>query len=391
MSHDNRSAANEEIRTASIVEYFAAVTDPRIERTRLHPLASILTLSLCAVICGADSFVAIEEFGKAKEDWLKTFLDLPNGIPSHDTIGRVFAYLDPKALEAAFRAWVAAIARLTKGEVVAIDGKTLRGCFHKAGNNAFVHMVSAWATANRLVLGQVKTDEKSNEITAIPALLKLLHIKGCLVTIDAMGCQKEIAKSIIEANAQYMLAVKDNQPSLLCDVIATFEAAAKDCKAAGAIDCYQTEDKGHGRTEVRRCWTTSDLSRVSQRSQWKELSGLVLVESERSVNGKTSIEQRYYITSQVDFSAKEALSASRSHWGVENELHWVLDVAFREDDCRVRAGFAAENFAVMRHIALNMLKSTEGPPKHKKLGVKNKRMLAGWDDCYFLKVLGVCS
>ena len=391
MSHGKSRAANDEMRTASIVEYFAAVTDPRIERTRLHPLASILTLSLCAVICGADSFVAIEEFGQAKEDWLKTFLDLPNGIPSHDTIGRVFAYLDPKALEAAFRAWVAAIARLTKGEVVAIDGKTLRRCFSKAGSNAFVHMVSAWATANRLVLGQVKTDEKSNEITAIPALLRLLHIKGCLVTIDAMGCQKEIAKSIIEANAQYMLAVKDNQPSLLSDVIATFEAAVKDSKAAGSIDCYQTEDKGHGLTEVRRCWTTSDLSRVSQRSQWKELSGLVLVESERSANGKTSIEQRYYITSQVDFSAKDALSASRSHWSVENELHWVLDVAFREDDCRVRAGFAAENFAVMRHIALNMLKSTDGPPKHKKLGVKNKRMLAGWDDSYFLKVLGVSS
>ena len=381
---------DEDMETASILEYFAGVIDPRIDRTRLHSLASVLTLSLCAVICGADSFVAIERFGRAREDWLKTFIDLANGIPSHDTLGRVFAFLDPKALEEAFRAWAAAIARLTKGEVVAIDGKTLRRSFREAGDNSFVHMVSAWATGNMLVLGQVKTDEKSNEITAIPQLLKLLHVKGCLVTIDAMGCQKEIANEIVAADAHYMLAVKDNQPKLLADVVAGFEATAEAPNAAAAgLDYHETKDNGHGRAEVRRCWTTSTLDGVSHRDQWKNLSSLVLVESERTVKGKTSVQRRYYISSRSKFSAKDALSASRSHWGIENKLHWVLDVAFREDDCRVRAGFAGENFAVMRHIALNLLKAAPGTPTHKKLGVKNKRLLAGWDSAYFLKVLGV--
>ena len=211
------------------------------------------------------------------------------------------------------------------------------------------------------------------------------------MTIDAMGCQKEIAKDIVVAEAQYMLAVKDNQPTLLADTVAAFECVTKAPSAPAGFDYHETENQGHGRTEVRRCWTTGDVNGVSQRDQWANLSSLVLVESERTIKSKTSLERRYYISSRPQFSAKDALSASRSHWAIENELHWVLDVAFREDDCRVRAGFAGENFAVMRHIALNLLKAAPGTPTHKKLGVKNKRLLAGWDSDYFLKVLGVAS
>lgn len=244
---------DDEMATASILEYFASVADPRVERSQLHPLASVLVLSLCAVICGANSFVGIEWFGHAREAWLRTFLDLPNGIPSHDTIGRIFAMLNPKALEQAFREWAAAIATLTKGEVVAIDGKTLRRSFQKAGSGIFVHMVSAFAAGNQLVLGQVKTDEKSNEITAIPRLLELLHLHGCLVTIDAMGCQKDIAKKVIESKADYMLAVKDNQPTLAAAVTAVFDEALSDPEFLSGH--HQTEDRGHGRIDIRRCWT----------------------------------------------------------------------------------------------------------------------------------------
>lgn len=384
---------DEEMTTASILEYFADVPDPRIERSRLHPLASVLVLSLCAVVCGADSFVAIEHFGNAREAWLRTFLDLPNGIPSHDTIGRIFAMLNPKALEQAFRDWAAAIASLSKGEVVAIDGKTLRRSFHKAGSGAFVHMVSAWAAGNRMVLGQVKTDEKSNEITAIPRLLELLQLRGCLVTIDAMGCQKDIAKTIVDANADYMLAVKGNQPTLEAAIVGVFEEALRDPHFANAANHHTTEDKGHGRTDVRSCWTMNlDAAECGLPfDQWPELKGIVLIETQRTVAGKTSTERRHYITSRSKLPAKSALTAARSHWGIENQLHWVLDVAFREDDCRVRAGNAGENFAVLRHIAINLLRAVQGGLKGKKLGVKNKRLLAGWHDGYLLRVLGIPS
>ncbi len=321
-------------------------------------------------------------------EWLKTFLDLPNGIPSHDTLGRIFAMLDPKALEQAFREWVSTIATLTKGEVVAIDGKTLRRSFKKAGSGAFVHMVSAWATANQMVLGQVKTDEKSNEITAIPRLLELLQISGCLVTIDAMGCQKEIAQKIVDSNADYLLAVKDNQPTLASAIDGMFDEALRDPTFASI--CHETMSKGHGRTEVRRCWTLRiDKDCGEPFTQWPMLKRLVRVETERTVAGKTSVERRHYISSRAKLSATSALAASRSHWGIENQLHWVLDVAFREDDCRIRADNAGENFAVLRHFALNLLKSAKGGLKKKgTLGVFNKRLLAGWDDDYLLHVLG---
>jgi predicted transposase YbfD/YdcC len=382
MTRKTAAQREKEELTASILFYFTSVTDPRVERTRRHSLVDILVLSLCAVICGADSFCSIEHFGHARKAWLRTFLDLRHGIPTHDTIGRVFAALDPKALGEAFRRWAIAMARLTRGEVVAIDGKTLRRSFQEAGSSAFVHMVSAWATGNGLVLGQVKTEEKSNEITAIPQLLHLLNVKGCLVTTDAMGCQKQIAKDIKGAGADYLLAVKDNQPTLNVEVMSIFDHCRRDPKAFG-VDFHETRDRGHGRTEIRRCWTTDMVESLSQGSEWEGLSSLVMIEAERTVAGTTSTDCRYFISSRKEFSAKEALQAAREHWGIENELHWVLDVVFREDDCRIRAGNAAENFAVMRHLSLNLFKSL----KDSKLSIKIRRMSAAWNPDFLLKVL----
>lgn len=372
----------DELTAQSIFEYFERVPDPRVKRTRKHPLTSVLVLSLLAIICGADSFVAIELYGECQQEFLKTFLDLPNGIPSHDTIGRIFSVLSPTALQEAFRGWIASLVEVTDGEVVAIDGKSLRRSFRHAGDKAFVHMVSAWATENRVVLGQIKTEEKSNEITAIPRLLELLRIKGATVTIDAMGCQKEIAKQIVAGEADYMLAVKENQPTLHSDITALFNRAAKDPEFLDGLDFCETTSKGHGRVEVRRCWTSTALDELSQRKQWSNLACVVLVEVDRTVDGKTSTEQRYYISSKKRLRAKTALSIVRSHWGIENELHWVLDVAFREDDCRVRAGYAAENFAVMRHISLNLLKKATC-----KVGIKNRRLRAALDRQFLLQLL----
>jgi predicted transposase YbfD/YdcC len=285
-------------------------------------------------------------------------------------------------LQEAFRGWIASLVEVTDGEVVAIDGKTLRRSFRHAGDKAFVHLVSAWATENRVVLGQIKTEEKSNEITAIPRLLELLRIKGATVTIDAMGCQREIAKQIVASEADYMLAVKENQPTLHSDITALFNRAAKNHEFLDGLDFCETTSKGHGRVEVRRCWTSTALDELSQRKQWSNLACVVLVEVDRTVDGKTSTEQRYYISSKKRLRAKAALSIVRRHWGIENELHWVLDVAFREDDCRVRAGYAAENFAVMRHITLNLLKKAAC-----KVGIKNRRLRAALDRQFLLQLL----
>ncbi len=381
-----KSPTDEEMTPQSILSYFRTVPDPRITRARLHPLSSILVLSLMAVIGGADSFVAIEQYGLANEEWLRSFLDLPNGIPSHDTLGRVFAMLEPKALQTAFREWMMGIAQLTQGGVLAIDGKTLRRSLHKGGGG-FVHMVSAWSSANRVVLGQLKTEEKSNEITAIPKLLDLLKLDGTLVTIDAMGCQRDIAAKIVDASGDYRLAFKDNQPTLAAEVAGVLEAAAAEPATMDKMDYCYTQERSHGREEIRRCWTTTDLQGVTRRDDWKGLRSLVFVESTRTVDDKTTTEHRHYICSRASISATEALGSARSHWGIENELHWVLDVAFREDDCRIRVGNAAENFAVLRHIALNLLKTVKGP----KVGIKNRRLRAGWDTAFLLQVLGALS
>jgi predicted transposase YbfD/YdcC len=369
----------------SIAEHFREVKDPRTGRQVDHFLIEIITIAVCAVICGADGWVEVEEFGKAKEQWFRTFLILPHGIPSHDTFGRVFALMDPHQFQSGFISWIEAVSALTQGQVVAIDGKRLRRSHDGRLGKAAIHMVSAWASANRLVLGQLKTDEKSNEITAIPELLKLLALKGCIVTIDAMGCQSEIAQLIIEGEGDYVLALKGNQGTLHDDVQDLFGYAQEINFQNVAHDFAQTIEKDHGRLEIRRHWTISEpefMAFVDPKGKWAELQSIGMVQAHRTIGDKTTAETRYYISSLFG-KATEFGQAVRAHWQIENKVHWVLDVAFREDLSRVRQGHAAENFAVLRHIALNLLRHETTA----KCGIKAKRLKAGWSEDYLLKVL----
>ncbi|MEB3267764.1 MAG: ISAs1 family transposase [Leptolyngbya sp.] len=369
---------------ASLLTHFASLEDPRDRRGKEHLLLDIVSLTICAVICGADSWTDIEEYGRAKADWLGTFLSLPNGIPSHDTIARVFARLDPEQMQQCFVNWIAAISQLSQGEIVAIDGKTVRGSYERNGGQGAIHMVSAWASANRLVLGQRKVDEKSNEITAIPELLAVLAIAGCVVTIDAMGCQREIAAAIVEKGADYVLALKDNQPSLFEDVQWLFEQAESVQFQDVEHDVARSVNKGHGRLEIRRCWTLSgtELDYLVQKPRWQGLQTIAMIESERRVNGKVTRERRYYLSS-LGQDAAVLNAAIRTHWAIENGLHWVLDVAFAEDSCRIRKDHAPQNMSVLRQIALNLL----GQDKSTKVGIRAKRKKAGWDDAYLIKIL----
>jgi predicted transposase YbfD/YdcC len=352
--------------------------DPRVERNREHLLEEVLLIAIAAVLSGAESWNDIADYGKAKLLWLKTFLALPAGIPSHDTFNRVFAALDPEELEKGFVAWVGSIAKLTAGEVVAIDGKALCGT-REPGTKAIVHMVSAWAEGNGLVLGQRKVDEKSNEITAIPKLLDALALSGTVVTIDAMGCQRSIAAKIVEKKADYILAVKENQGGLLNGIRDSFRMLEADA-VQEEIDC------GHGRIESRRCSVLADLSLVEKAVEWPSLQGLVRIEAERhhKATGKTERETRFYITS-LKRDAARLNRAIRQHWGIENKLHWVLDVGFGEDLSRKRAGHSAQNFSLLNRIALNILKQD----KSSKRGIKGKRLNAAWDRPYLLKLLGI--
>jgi len=370
---------------AALAEHFADLEDPRAEHLTEHKLLDIVMIAICAVICGAESWTDVELFGNERLEWLRQFLELRNGIPSHDTLGRVFARLDTNQFQKSFVSWVQAVFQKTDGQVIAIDGKSVRRSHDRANGQEAIHMVSAWATANHLVLGQQKVADKSNEITAIPELLQLLEISGCIVTIDAMGCQTEIAEQIIEQGADYLLTVKGNQPHLLEDMAFFFKLAHQNEFRKVEHAYARTVNKGHGRIETRHCWVISgeeSLQFLRDFGQWKHLKSMVKITSERQLNGKTTSETRYYITSLVA-DAKTILQAARSHWGVENSLHWVLDVAMGEDDSRIRKNNAPENMAILRRIAVNLLKQE----KTLKRGVKGKRLKAAMNPDYLLKVL----
>ena len=365
------------------LRYFAQLPDPRVNRRRRHLLPDIVTVAICAVICGADGWVHVAEFGKAKIKWFQTFLALPNGIASHDTFGRVFAALDPRAFEECFLRWIADVATASQGRLVAIDGKAIRRSLDTANGKAAIHMVSAWCQANHMVLGPVSTDAKSNEITAIPELLKLLDLKGAVVTIDAAGCQKKIAKQIVEGQGDYLLQLKGNQGTLHQETVQLFdECLREDCHGI-SYSTTTTTNGGHGRIEQRRLWATSDVSWFAERTKWANLRSLIRVESQRTVKGETSMEYRYYISSLPAKSASRLLDYIRGHWSVENNLHWCLDVHFGDDDRRIRQGHAAENFSRLSRIALNLLKAETT----NKVGIGTKRLRAGWDHDYLLTVL----
>jgi len=362
-------------------EAFSTLEYPRVERHKCHKLLDIIVLTICAVISGAEGWEAIEQFGKNKQDWLRKWIDLENGIPSHDCIARVIARISPSAMTDCFIAWVCSVAELTQGEVVAIDGKTARHSYNRKDKLGAIHMVSAWANQAGVSLGQVKTADKSNEITAIPKLLELLEIKGCIITLDAMGCQTDIAEKIIEKQADYVLAVKDNQ-KLLHEAIADYFAASI---AANPPECCQLQhhtetNAEHGRIEIRRYYLSTCLDTLPNVARWKGLKSIGMVESERTNDGKTSIERRHYICTLTD--VKPFAHAVRAHWGIENSLHWVLDVTFREDDSRIRIGYAPENLNIIRQLAINLLKKEPS-----NMSIKKKRFEAALNDMFREKVV----
>lgn len=368
-----------------IWKHFEHLDDPRADANRQHKLSDIVTIAILAVICGADHWTMVEKFGNRKAGWLSTFLELPAGIPSHDTFNRLFARLNPDQFRAGFISWVNSISKIIPGEIIAIDGKQNRRTHDKKLGRKAIHMVSAWASQNQLVLGQVKVDDKSNEITAIPKLLQMLYIKGCIITIDAMGCQKKIAKKIVEKEADYVLALKENHPNLYNDVEEIFNSILKDSPIK--FDYFNTVDKNHGRIEIRQCWTVniSDVT-LTGSDQWVGFSTIALVIDERFIDQKKQKSMRFFISS-LPSNAEKMLDCVRSHWTIETSLHWVLDMAFREDQCRLRMGHGAQNFAILRHLALSLLKQE----KSCKDGIQSKRLQAGWDTEYLLQILKLAS
>jgi predicted transposase YbfD/YdcC len=375
-----------EQRLGSIGEHFMQLEDPRIERNKLHPLMNILVIAICGVICGAEDWVDIELYGNLKKDWLKQYLDLTNGIPSHDTFGRVFRRLNANTFQECFVTWVRAVHEITKGQVIAIDGKELRRSLDSTMGKRAIHMVSAWASENQLVLGQQKVDEKSNEITAIPALLEMLDIAGCIVTIDAIGCQKEIAQQITDQKGDYVLAVKENQGNLhediehLCQLYLRHEQPME-----YFTDYAKTINKDHDRIEIRECWTlpaSAYQSGIRNLNDWAKVSTVVMIRRERRLSDRTEICTRYFIAS-LEATAERFLKIVREHWGIENSVHWVLDVAFNEDRVRLHKDHGAQNLAIIHHIVLNLLRNE----KSAKGSFHAKRMRCALDENYLRKVL----
>lgn len=369
----------------ALEEHFIKVSDPRKDRTKDHKLIDIITIAICAIICGAEGWTDMEIFGNSKVVWLKTFLELPNGIPSHDTFGRVFGMIDAQQCQLAFWEWVWAVNDIVQNQIVSIDGKCLRGSDDRKLGKRAIYMVSAWAAENEIVLGQRKVDEKSNEITAIPELLKLLNLSGCIVTLDAMGTQTAIAKAIREADADYVLSVKENQGHLFEDISVLFGVDREQNFKYASLDYKKIVNKGHGRIEVRECWSTSNpeyLNLIRGVQNWAGIRSIVMIVCTRMIDGKETQYLRYYISSLVS-DAERILQIVRKHWAIENELHWVLDVAMNEDRSRVRKDQSPENLAVLRHIALNLLKQE----KTAKGGIRAKQFQAALKEDYLLKVL----
>lgn len=365
----------------NLITIIREIEDPRMERTRLHKLEDILVIAICALLCGAESFEDMEIFGEAKEEWFGTFLELPNGIPSHDTFGRVFAAMDPEKFLEAFMRWTQSLREALSGEVVSIDGKALRRAIDKGQSPKVI--VSAWAAGNGLVLGQRKVEDKSNEITAVPELLRSLELAGCIVTLDAMGCQKQIAREIIDADADYVLALKGNQGTAHEEIRSFLNDAI--ARKDPSLAYWESVEKGHGRIETRRYWQSDRIAWFGDKAAWDSLRSVGVVEATRDIDGKISTERRYYLSS-LTLDAQRFGHAIRSHWGVENQLHWVLDVVFNEDQSRARAKHAGENLATLRRWSLNLLKADKLLAKR---SLKGRRKNAGWDNSYLLHLLGI--
>lgn len=378
---------------SSLVAHLAQVPDPRINRRKYHDLIDVLVIAICTLLCAGETFNDMEDFGKAKYDWFKTFLGLRNGIPSHDTFNRVFAALDPNQFLDCFLQWTQSLRQAVSQEIVALDGKALRRAMNKDQNVKYV--VSAWAESNGLVLGQLKVSDKSNEITAVPQLLRILELSGCIVTTDAMGCQTKIAKEIIESDADYVLALKGNHEKVHEEVKTFLDdtvAEAKTYRLPGApvpqavqtLGFFETVDKDHGRYEIRRFYQSTHLDWFADKNKWEGLKSVGMVESIREIGAERSVERRYFLSS-LAMDVQTFARAVRSHWGVENKVHWIMDVCFREDHSRARAGYAAENLATLRRLALNLLKRE----KTKKRGIRGKQLNASWDHAYLLHLLGI--
>ena len=369
------------IESARLNDHFRELTDPR-RREVTYPLINVVVIAICAVICGADDFVAIAKYGRTKRERFSKFLDLSSGIPSHDRFNAIFAALKPAEFEKCLLSWITSLHEITDGQVIAIDGKTLRRSFDGASSKAAIHMVSAWATMNHISLGQVVVDAKSNEITAIPKLLEILELSGAMVTIDAMGCQTEIARQIDAAGATYCLAVKGNQPTLHQGIMDFFDDHLEDDFARTDVRRYETEEKGHGREENRYYFICPVPDELPDGSRWTKLKAIGIAINNTLRDGKDHNEVRYYILNKY-VAARRFANGVRGHWGVENNLHWQLDVTFQEDQCRIRKGHADANFSILRRAALSMLKNETSL----KVGIKNKRLAAAWDESYLEKVL----